>query len=484
MTPDAHAPGTTSQSPTLFARMALAIIVVVSGVAYTTAHATASPVFNVTAAPYGADATGHADATLALRAAINDAENAAPMATVFIPAGTYKLDVVDGANIETDLVAKGPNPIVIQGAGAAGTTLVEYVGAANPAVCAAGSADAGLCSPCRNAAVASCFLKNLLALREDGSKVEDLTLDTRTYDAGSALQVVANNTTVSSVIVTHGAAQNALPHFPVYYGGQPGSSQGSPLYHDGNVINGLVSTDNECDDGISFSFQQNATINNLSYTGSRLALYVDDNVAVTNFTFTPGAQTCDTRQGFWITSPSQAIQITNYKDVAAAGSAAGGGVVGTTTPTAAYATTGVTLSGYQVGPSAEATLHLANASNVAIGPGPTTCSLTGTNRLKLEPTNGVEVTNVQVIGCQISWVVLAPQTSNSIRGLVFTSDTFAPEATQHAILNDVTKVPMQVTVSGGQLSEGCGQTTPLSGSQAALQLIVGTVGLPVSSSRC
>lgn len=405
------------------------------------------------------------------------------MATVVIPAGMYKLDLIDGAIADTDLALQGPNPIVIEGAGAARTTLVEYVGAANPSVCATGSRDRGLCSPCRHASSRSCYLKNILAVRENGSRVENLTLDTRSYDAGSGLQVVANDTTVSGVLVTHGAAQNANPHFPVVYGGRPGASHADPLYHSGNVVNGLAVSDRECDDGISFSFQQNATINNLSYSGSRIALYIDDTVTVTNFTYAPGPQKCDTRQGFWITSPSRAIQITNYRDMAAPGSGAGGGVIGTTIPTAAYSTSDVTLSGYQVGAKVGAVLRLANASDVSITAGSGACRLGGTNWLAVAPTNGVVVTGIHVTGCQFASVVVTPATAGGIQGLVLTDETFSPSPTQRAVFTDMSGIGVQVTVSGGQLIEDCGRSIPLRAS-SQIHVFAGSRGLPAVVTGC
>lgn len=77
------------------------------------------PVFDVTAAPYGADSTGGTNATAALQAAI-DAASAAGGGVVFLPSGTYRIAPPDGR--QEALWIKGDG-VVLRGAGADKTFL-------------------------------------------------------------------------------------------------------------------------------------------------------------------------------------------------------------------------------------------------------------------------------------------------------------------------------------------------------------------------
>ncbi len=68
----------------------------------------------------------------------------------------------------------------------------------------------------------------------------------------------------------------------------------------------------DCNDGFSWSFQQNSSITNVTHTGSRLALYVDQSTTVTDYRYTPGAQQCGARNGFWLTPPANNITIMGF----------------------------------------------------------------------------------------------------------------------------------------------------------------------------
>jgi hypothetical protein len=74
-----------------------------------------------------------------------------------------------------------------------------------------------------------------------------------------------------------------------FAGGHASASPVHPSYATGNVINDMIMHDYAPgrNDGLDFSFQQNASISNVQHIGSRLGLYVDRYVTVTNYSYTP-----------------------------------------------------------------------------------------------------------------------------------------------------------------------------------------------------
>ncbi len=233
------------------------------------------PVFDVTR--YGAHGDGRSDNTTAFVQAIAAAQQASGGGTVYVPSGRYLFTQQHTAR-PASLVVDGSVPIVIMGAGRDSTTLVE------------GVAD-----------------KGLLSVRASGTVVESLTLDTQSNDGGAAIFVVADHTSLLASRVLGGSR-----HFALYYAGPQGASPDSPAYNTGNTVRGLDLNDRLCDDGFSWSFQENGSISSVTHTGSRLALYVDRTTQVSDYTYTPGQQQCGARNGFWITPPAAAITITNF----------------------------------------------------------------------------------------------------------------------------------------------------------------------------
>jgi hypothetical protein len=149
--------------------------------------------------------------------------------------------------------------------------------------------------------------KGLLGIHSDNSAVENITLDTKTDDGGPAIFVQANHTRL-----LHARVLGGTRHFALYYAGPHGAQPTQPAYNVGNVVSDLDLNELGCDDGFSWSFQQDSSISDVTHTGSRLALYVDQTTTVTNYRYTPGAQQCSARNGFWLTPPAQSITITNF----------------------------------------------------------------------------------------------------------------------------------------------------------------------------
>jgi hypothetical protein len=231
-------------------------------------------IFNVAA--YGARGNDQSDNTTAFGDAIQAAETSGG-GVVYVPAGKY---VFSASKTGTggSIVIEGTAPITLQGAGRDQTWLIEAK--AN---------------------------KGLLGVHIDHTVIEDLTLDTQTNGGGAALFVQANDTSLLSATVLGGPN-----HFAIYYAGPKGAKPSAPLYNTGNVVNDLILNELDCNDGFSWSFQESSSITNVTHSGSRLALYVDQSTTVTDYRYTPGAQQCGARNGFWLTPPADNITITGF----------------------------------------------------------------------------------------------------------------------------------------------------------------------------
>jgi hypothetical protein len=156
---------------------------------------------------------------------------------------------------------------------------------------------------------------NLLRVSGDNTLVENLTLDTQTNNGGIAFQTGASNVTLENADVMSG---NVPGHFAIYFAGPRGATVASPRYSTGNRLQNVNVSDRICDDGVSWSYQRNDTITNVSETGSRLALYVDTGVVVNGYRYTPGP-CISSDDGFWITPPSSNIVISNFVSSGAGG---------------------------------------------------------------------------------------------------------------------------------------------------------------------
>ncbi len=147
--------------------------------------------------------------------------------------------------------------------------------------------------------------KDLFSNHCDGVTVEDLTFDTQTHSGGHGIGDGGSNTTVQRVRVISGTRT-----FGIYYPGPPGAHPGDGQYDTNNVINDVILNDHLKSDGFSFSFQKNGSISNVQHTGSRISLYADSFVTVTNYTYTPGS--FGGTAGWVISTPCDHITITNF----------------------------------------------------------------------------------------------------------------------------------------------------------------------------
>jgi hypothetical protein len=258
---------------------------------------------------YGASGDGFTDNTQAFARAIAAAETAGG-ATVYVPPGRYVFNSTVAARLSS-IVIEGAVGITLKGAGRDQSTLVETMPN-----------------------------KGLLTVLSDHSVVSDLTLDTQTDEGSAAMFVRANYTSLLHARVLGGSHAFAL-----FYAGPVNATTAAPVYNVGNTVSDLLLNDLVCDDGFSWSFQNQSSISDVVHTGSRLALYVDEATTVNGYTYTPGTQQCAARNGFWLTPPDNNITIINFV------SSGEGGKVGVIGPGGAgkvadnVTITGLTLTG-------------------------------------------------------------------------------------------------------------------------------------------
>jgi hypothetical protein len=227
------------------------------------------PVFNVST--YGAVGNGTGDNTAAFAAAIAAAQTAGG-GIVSVPAGTYTFVTGNPASIQID----GTVPITFAGAGRTTTKLVEMT-----------------------------TRRDLLSIDDNGTVVQDLWFDTQTHEGGHGIGDGANSTTIQRVQVDSGTET-----FGILYAGPKGAKPGDGEYSTNNVIDDAILDDEYKGDGFSYSFQKNGIVENIVHTGSRISLYADDDVQVTNYQYTPGA--FGANAAWVISTPCYNVTITNF----------------------------------------------------------------------------------------------------------------------------------------------------------------------------
>jgi hypothetical protein len=260
-----------------------------------------TPIIDVT--KFGAIGDGRTDSTAGIHAAIAKAQSSGG-GTVYFPAGRYVCSAADQPGACIDI--SGGVPIWVAGASRESTVVTQMV-------------------PTKQAA----------SIHADGTVVDSLTLDTQSSNAKAAIAVVANHTTLQRSRVL-GSTQS----FALYYVGPKGATRTNPIYNNGNRVLDTEVNDLITDDGFSFSFQENGVIQNIQHTGSRLAIYIDKNVSVTGYRYTPGSQP-KAKDGFWITAPSTGITIRGFV------SSGAGGIIGSY-PTPTRYSTDITIVGEQL----------------------------------------------------------------------------------------------------------------------------------------
>ncbi len=334
------------------------------------------PVTDVTA--YGAVGDGHTDSGAAVRAAMSAAEKVG--GSLYFPAGHYLLSAAtSGGAFSTPA---GGRPLTIAGDSAA-TSVVTGLTNGAP----------------------------VLGLRSDHVTVQDLTIDAQSHDLGASIYLIANYNTIQRCSLLGGSH-----FFGVYAAGDASGVNGNT----GNqLLDDTISdrTQMPLGDGISWSYQHNSLIQDIDHTGSRLALYRDTDVTVTNYTYHPGPY-ANVDNGFWISAPSSNITVTDFTTYGNGGvmSANGG-----------QYDTGVVISGEQfLGSGGQ--LRVVGATGLTV----TGCSLGTGNTIEFAAT--VPLTGVVIKNCTSLPMVRYWDTATV--GVNFENDTFpAPAGSTETFVN-------------------------------------------------
>jgi hypothetical protein len=223
----------------------------------------------------GCKGDGTTNCYAGVEAAISAADGAGG-GTVYFPAGTY-LDMAG-----KPWIIAGP-AITFAGAGAATTRIVDR--SSTP---------------------------TLLSVRTNHVQVNNLTFDSSQVPGGRAVvQISSSDNRIDNTEILGGSGTAWPLRFA---GGQAKASPTNPTYATGNSVNGLVLHDEapRRADGFDFSFQEDATISNVRHIGSRLGLYVDRNVTVTNYNYSPNPAIQSGTFGYYITPPGYDITISNF----------------------------------------------------------------------------------------------------------------------------------------------------------------------------
>lgn len=239
------------------------------------------PVFNIW--DFGATGSNFGDDTGPVLEAIDKAEVSGGI--VFAPPGTYLLNPPGAGG--SALVISRPG-VVLAGAGRGSTKFVLANSSMELlAINGTGAATPGTA---------------------DGLILSGIAFDTAAYNCQAALAVQANNCLLLDCEVEGGSNIYAI-----FFAGPQTATQAAPVYNTGNRIENLILTDSFNGDGLSWSFQQHSTIKNVLHNGSRLAIYICDDLAVNDYSYTPGAAVpAGSQNGYYITEPSSDIRIDGF----------------------------------------------------------------------------------------------------------------------------------------------------------------------------
>lgn len=333
------------------------------------------PVFNVVT--YGADGSGVRDSTVGIRSAIAAAEATPGTSTVYFPAGTYLLNDNDGATV--DFKITGPNTVDVLGAGRLRTKIVEEVGTV---------AYPGITNP-----------KTVFVFEQTtGNVFSGLTIDTQTYNAGDPVHDFGNATTIEHATFLGAHNPNAFAlRVTAVCNDQPGSPQYG-VHRSGNLVHDIIlsgeGTGGNAD--LDFSCQWNGRVSNITDTGWGIALYIDQNVTVANYAFTPG--TYEKSAPAWYVTDLDYISLNNFVTSGL------GGIIKNPTGVSSH----ITINHEQMtNPNEYLTVGDAAAVTIA------NSSIAGLLIAPVVSTNGLTVTNSSV-----GSVTCKPRPGASITGLV------------------------------------------------------------------
>ena len=365
---------------------------------------------------------GSTDATAAIQGAVNKG------GTVTLPAGTCKLSAA---------IAMRSGNVTLQGTlSSTGQLLTTLVDTVNPQYEGGG-----------------------IQIKSDHNTVHSLILDQHAY--GEALYLQGNYN-----VISHDTILGGPSYFAMFAEAQSNGAKAidnqflndtSVALIDKNVLG--VSTE-ACDDGFVLANQTGALVENLDFTGTRLALYQDVSTTVNGYTYHPGPQTCGL-DGFYITQPTSGITLEHLKMYGSAG------VIGNYSATHTPAQN-VSISNETVYPPAAGAgftligkshgLLIRNVSTVTINQSNFASGNSGNDVIEFDPTvSATGVTIENSIVPKVSFRGTPPKggtVPGSVSGLSLVSDSFptpmlaSPTADDETFSNG-SGAPVRFTVSGG-----------------------------------
>jgi len=243
-------------------------------------------VFNVVS--YGADPSGQKDSSVAIQTAVNAAEKAESvdnkMQTVYFPDGTYILD---------DIQAPGPSIVInspyiqIEGQNQTQTKVIEEVGNAKIV-----NNQPGKYPNLKQGKDVFVFTKNA-----NYAVFNNLTVDARTYNAGTALHDSANHTLIENSTFlganngTGGAGTSSNPSIHNVFDLQLGtvcnanpsrSNYFGKVFRSDNVVSNVtvIGGGQGGNDDLDLSCQNNDQISNIHDNGWGIGMYLDQNMTI------------------------------------------------------------------------------------------------------------------------------------------------------------------------------------------------------------
>jgi hypothetical protein len=191
-------------------------------------------------------------------------------------------------------------------------------------------------------------------------------------------------------------------------------------------------------------------MNKIKITGDMIALYIDSNVTITGYDFTPGPQV--NPPAFAITGPGGHITINNFRSSGQGGIIANKGQFVTGNPNFIVET--VTIRDYALtgGPSAcgGSACHLdaGDVHNLTVAPsGPSGFCDFGTGGLRVAPQ--VKASNVTIDSCSIGETAIGAASGASVSKLFYNGDTFILQSPTNWAFSDPTKNATTISIKGG-----------------------------------
>jgi hypothetical protein len=361
----------------------------------------------------------------AIQAAVNAAESNPAGGTVLLPPG--RCTTSTAINLSTG------SPINLVGAiSATGQNLTTISDTVNPAQ--AGGA---------------------LDILNNGNTVRRLILDEQAY--GQAAYIRGDDNTLKAMAILGGPNFFALSVVGLQSGGMATGNQ----LRDSTVLSlvdhQIYGIGPACDDGIDWSHQDQSLIQDVTFTGTRLNLYQDDNTEVNGFTYYPGPQTCGLN-GYEVTQPSSNVTLQNLTMYGS------GGIIGSSFSGVSGTNSDITVTNERMEPptagagyTINGPLHGLVINNVQGLTVNTSSFATGSANAQIQFSPTTEASGVLIENTAVTQVGFVGSTNPLLNGITdmanFDNDTFPAVTGTWAKVNDTfvnnSGAPATFSVTGG-----------------------------------